>query len=318
VVVAAAFLVFVRTPDEPAAQRPPVVPVKAAVLGIGAKPEQADPCRLVDAAPLKPFGDAKVDEDYGNFDRCDVIIQRGRTGDGQGPQADVKVELLNPPADGGAPAGQRTRSGPFAVFGDPGQDGSCTRLVQLQDQYLVRVGVNDDQGDNLDVCQAADIAVASATKVLAAAGVPARTTPYPAASLAQLNACTLLDQAALAGTAGVTAPVRVQPGFGNWGCDWESDATTRAVTVMFDRDQPPGPDKGQLVHVAGRDVYAKADDFAPKTCQALLVYRQYTDSSGEAAVEEIKVVVHGDPPSDRLCTPATALAGDVVAKLPKP
>lgn len=318
VVVVAAFLVFVRTPDQPAAQGPSAVPVKPAVLGIGTNPEEADPCRLVDAAPLKPFGDAAADPDYGNFDRCDVIIQRGQSSDGQDRQADVKLELLDPPGDGGAPAGERTRSGPFAVFGDPAQDGDCTRLVQLQDQYLVRIDVSDDQGDNLDVCKAADIAVASATKVLAAGGVPARTTPYPSGSLAQLNACTLLDQTALSGTAGVTAPVRVQPGFGNWGCDWDSDATTRAVTVIFDRDQPPGPDTGQLVRVAGRDVYTKTDDFAPKTCQALLVYRQYTDATGEAAVEQIKVVVHGDPPSDRLCTPATALAGDVVAKLPKP
>ncbi|MDT8912485.1 serine/threonine-protein kinase [Amycolatopsis sp. PS_44_ISF1] len=314
VVLAAAFLLFARTRDTPA---PPAVPVKPAVLGIGGNPVEADPCRLVDATPLKAFGPAAVDPDYGNFDRCDVIIPRGAGRDGEERQADVKVELLDPSGDG-APAGRRTRSGPFAVFGDPAQDGACTRLVQLQDRYLVRIEVEDDQGDDLDVCRVADLAVASATEVLAAAGVPTRSTPYPAASLARLNACALLDPAGLAGAAGVTAPVRVRPGFGHWSCDWDSDTVTRAVTVMFDRDQPPGPDSGRLARVAGREVHTSIDDFAPETCQALLVYRQYTDAQGEAAVEQIKVVVHGDPPSSRLCTPATALAGDVVAKLPKP
>ncbi|HWD03007.1 MAG TPA: protein kinase [Amycolatopsis sp.] len=284
-----------------------------AKLGIGADPHSADPCRLVDPAPLRPFGDPEVATAYGNFDRCDVIIHRG----GGDLQADVKVELENPPADNAAPEGQRSTVGPFAVYGDPAQDGDCVRLIQLQDHYLVRVTVSDDQGDHLDVCRAADVAVGSATKVLAVAGVPARSTPWPIGSLARVNACTLLDQATLASAAGVAAPVQVDPGFGDWACDWDSSASSRAVTVIFDRDQPPDGDSGRLVQVAGHDAYLKTDDFADNTCQALLVYREYTDAQGEAAVEQIKVVVHGDPPSDQLCAPATALAGAVVSKLPR-
>ncbi|MFI5613024.1 protein kinase [Amycolatopsis sp. NPDC051903] len=284
-----------------------------AKLGIGRDPRSADPCRLVDPAPLKPFGDPEVDPDYGNFDRCDVIIHRP----GQDVQADVKVELQDPPADKAAPEGQRTRSGPFDVFGDPAQDGECVRLIQLQDRYLVRVTVADDEGDHLDVCQAAGVAVASATKALAASGVPARATPWPAGSLARVDACALLDSPTLASAAGVAAPVQVEPGYGNWTCDWDSSASTRSVTVIFDRDQPPDGDSGQLVQVAGHDAYLKTDEFADNTCQALLVYRRYTDAHGEAAVEQLKVVLHGDPPSAQLCAPATALAGTVVSKLPQ-
>ncbi|WP_326836255.1 protein kinase [Amycolatopsis rhabdoformis] len=292
-----------------AAAKAPAVPAK---LGVGKDPHSADPCRLVDAAPLKPFGDAEVDPDYGNFDRCDVILHR--TGD---LQADVKVELQDPPADGAAPEGQRSRSGPFDVFGDPAQDGDCVRLIRLQDQYLVRVTASDDEGDNLDVCHVADLAVASATKVLAVAGVPARSAPLPAGSLARVDACSLLDPATLGSAAGVAAPVQVERGYGNWTCDWDSSASDRAVTVIFDRDQPPDGDSGQLVQVSGHDAYLATDDFADNTCQALLVYRRYTDAQGEAAVEQIKVVVHGDPPSQGLCAPATSLAGAVISKLPQ-
>ncbi|MET7995315.1 serine/threonine-protein kinase [Amycolatopsis sp. NPDC005232] len=298
-----------KPPTPAAASKVPAAPAK---LGIGKDPRSADPCRLVDAVPLRPYGDPEVDPDYGNFDRCDVILNRGND-----LQADVKVELEDPPSGGAAPEGQRSRSGPFDVFGDPAQDGACVRLIQLQDHYLVRVTVSDDDGDNLDTCKPADVAVASATKVLAVAGVPARSTPVPAGSLSDVDACSLLSSASLGSTAGVTAPVQVVPGYGDWTCDWDSSASDRAVTVIFDRDQPPDGDSGQLVKVSGHDAYLATDDFADDTCQALLVYRSYTDAHGEAAVEQIKVVVHGDPPSQDLCAPATSLAGDVVAKLPQ-
>ncbi|MEW2499945.1 MULTISPECIES: serine/threonine-protein kinase [unclassified Amycolatopsis] len=313
VVLAAVTLVLLpdsgQAPAPAAASKVPAAPAK---LGIGKDPHSADPCRLVDAVPLRPFGEPEVDPDYGNFDRCDVILKRGND-----LQADVKVELEDPPSDGAAPEGQRSRSGPFDVFGDPAQDGACVRLIQLQDKYLVRVTVSDDDGDNLDTCKPADVAVASATKVLAVAGVPARTSPVPSGSLSEVDACSLLSSASLGTTAGVTAPVQVMPGYGNWTCDWDSSASDRAVTVIFDRDQPPDGDSGQLVKVSGHDAYLATDDFADNTCQALLVYRTYTDAHGEAAVEQIKVVVHGDPPSQGLCGPATSLAGDVVAKLPQ-
>lgn len=71
----------------------------APVLGIGVDPRAADPCRLVDAGPLRPFGSPEVDADYGNFDRCDVILhgdQQGGDQQGGDLQADVKVELEDP------------------------------------------------------------------------------------------------------------------------------------------------------------------------------------------------------------------------------
>ncbi|MGW7537361.1 serine/threonine-protein kinase [Amycolatopsis sp. NPDC054798] len=291
-----------KTPDAP--------PAAQAKLGIGPDVRSADPCRLVDAAPLKQFGDPETIPDYGNFNRCDVILHQGEF------QADVKVELESPPANGAAPEGPQSKSGPFTVFSSSSKD-SCGRLIELQDRYQVRVTVNRDKEYNLDLCKAADTATASATKAMSAAGVPARATAFPAGSLAYVDACSLFDAAAVATVAGVVAPVQIEPGFGGWWCDWKSPATDRAVVVMFDRDEPPGAKTGQLVRVGGHDAYLKTDDFADGTCQAVLVYRPYADAHGAQRVERLRVVVKGNGPPDRLCAPASALAGQLAGKLPK-
>ncbi|WP_037365130.1 serine/threonine-protein kinase [Amycolatopsis orientalis] len=287
---------------------PPVAPVAQAKLGIGPDPRAADPCRLVDPAPMKPFGDPEVVADYGNFNRCDVLLHRGDL------QADVQAELEDPP--GSPPEGTQSKSGPFTVFAASDKD-QCVRLIPLPDRFVVRLTAKQDDGYNLDLCRAADVAVASATKAMAAAGVPARAQPFPAGSLAYVDACSLLDSIAVSSAAGVAAPVRIERGFSGWWCDWTSPASDRSVTVMFDRDQPPDSTTGQLVQIGGHDAYLKTDDFAENTCQAVLVYRSYTDAHGDPRVERLRVVVHGKPPSEQLCAPVSTLAGSLAGKLPK-
>lgn len=292
---------FVTRPDNTGAS-------PQAKLGIGPDPRAADPCRLLDPAPLKPFGDAEKVPDYANFNRCDVILHRGEL------QADVLVELENPPR--AAMEGVQSKSGPFTVFA-PSETEPCQRVIPLQDQFVVKVTAKQDDGYNLDLCRAADAAVATATKAMAAAGVPARATAFPAGSLAYVDACSLLDAGTVTAAAGVVAPVQIEPGFGRWWCDWTSPATTRSVTVMFDRDDPPGGKTGQLVRVGGHDAYLKTDEFATGTCQAVLVYRPYTDAHGAPRVERLRVVVKGEGPSDQLCAPVSTLAGSLAGKLPK-
>ncbi|EFL08528.1 MULTISPECIES: serine/threonine-protein kinase [Actinomycetes] len=295
---------FVTRPDGPAA----TPPVARAKLGIGPDPRAADPCRLMDPAPLKPFGDPEVVPDYGNFNRCDVVLQKGDR------KADVLVELKDPP---GAPVeGVQAKSGPFPVFAAASPE-KCERTIQLQDRFVVEVTAKQDDGYQLDLCRAADTAVASATKVMATAGVPPRTVPFPPGSLAYVDACSLLDSLLVSSAAGVAAPVQIKRGFSGWWCDWKSLASDRSVTVMFDRDQPPDSTTGQLVQVGGHDAYLKTDEFASGTCQAVLVYRPYTDAHGDPRVERLRVVVHGNPPSERLCAPVSTLAGSLAGKLPK-
>ena len=49
----------------------------------------ADPCGLLDAASLSRFGDTVLDPDYGEFDRCDVLVHNNSGDD----NADVQVNL---------------------------------------------------------------------------------------------------------------------------------------------------------------------------------------------------------------------------------
>src|SRR5262249_45089814 len=37
----------------------------------------ADPCKLLDAASLSRFGATELDPDYGEIDRCDVLVHNG-------------------------------------------------------------------------------------------------------------------------------------------------------------------------------------------------------------------------------------------------
>ncbi|MFE3177915.1 serine/threonine-protein kinase [Amycolatopsis sp. NPDC059090] len=309
VVAAVAVVVATYFVTRPAKTSPPVAPVAQTELGIGPDPRAADPCRLVDPAPLKPFGDPEVVPDYGNFNRCDVILHQGDL------KADVLAELHDPPA---APLeGTQSKSGPFTVFGAADKD-QCVRQIPLQDRFVVQVTAKkQDDVYKLDLCQAADAAVGSATKAMTAAGVPARASAFPAGSLAYVDACSLLDAVTITSAAGVVAPVQIKPGFSGWWCDWKSPASDRSVTVMFDRDQPPDSTTGQLVQVGGHDAYLKTNDFADGSCQAVLVYRSYTDPHGEPRVERLRVVVKGDGPPERLCAPASTLAGSLAGKLPK-
>ncbi|MGV9297901.1 serine/threonine-protein kinase [Amycolatopsis sp. NPDC003676] len=309
VVVAAAVVVATYFVTRPAKTSPPVAPVAQTKLGLGPDPRAADPCRLVDPAPLKPFGEPEVVPDYGNFNRCDVILHQGDL------KADVLAELHDPPAS--ALEGTQSKSGPFTVFSASDKD-QCVRQIPLQDRFVVQVTAKkQDDAYKLDLCQAADAAVASATKAMTTAGVPARASAFPAGSLAYVDACSLLDAVTVASTARVVAPVQIKPGFSGWWCDWKSPASDRSVTVMFDRDQPPDSTTGQLVQIGGHDAYLKTNDYADGSCQAVLVYRSYTDAHGEPRVERLRVVVKGDGPPEQLCAPASALAGSLAGKLPK-
>ncbi|MER6902106.1 hypothetical protein [Amycolatopsis sp. NPDC000740] len=71
------------------------------------------------------------------------------------------------------------------------------------------------------------------------------------------------------------------------------------------------------MQVGGHDAYLKTNDFADGSCQAVLVYRRYTDAHGEPRVERLRVVVKGGGPPERLCAPASTLAGSLAGKLPK-
>jgi tRNA A-37 threonylcarbamoyl transferase component Bud32 len=321
VVVVAVVLVIVVPDRSVKTAAPPAAPAKtsSAVPVVPAKAElstgdvrTADPCGLVDPAAFSSFGDSGVDPAYGNFDRCDVLVQRsgGRT-------IDVETQWVVPPAAGDTPQGTTTKSGSFPVVRGTLADGECDRTLVLPDKYLIAISAKESDSDSVDLCAVADVATSMASKVLDTKGIPRRSSPFPADSLAKLDACALLDTATLSHVSKVDAPT-VSPGFGNWGCKWDSTDSDNAVFVVFDQGQPPAsPDDGHQVKVSGHSAFVLTDDYAQDTCQARVVDRSFTNANGDQAAETVLVVVYGKGPSSGLCAPATQLAGAVAAKLPR-
>jgi hypothetical protein len=64
-------------------------PPAAARAGAIGDERTADPCGLLGAASLSRFGGTELDPDYGEIDRCDVLV-RNNSGD---DNADVEVNL---------------------------------------------------------------------------------------------------------------------------------------------------------------------------------------------------------------------------------
>ncbi|MFI7119428.1 serine/threonine-protein kinase [Amycolatopsis sp. NPDC049868] len=260
-----------------------------------------DPCLLTDTAALRSYGRTELEPDYGNFNRCDVLLHRG-----DGTFTDVKVELKNHP--GSPPEGELKRVGEFDVVGGPLQDDKCIRLILVPEGYLVSVTAGDDPGAPVDLCAVADVATDSATKALSRDGTPLRKGKFPAGSLAEVDACALLDPAA------PELPGPPRPFFGRWSCAYEGPAGR--VRVIFDRGDPLDDEDGARSTQSGREIRTAADDYGPGTCRSTIAYRPYTDIDNIPMLESVLIVVNGDPPSARLCGPATILAGEVARRLP--
>ncbi|MQA79028.1 MAG: protein kinase [Streptosporangiales bacterium] len=273
-------------------------------------PHTADPCGLIQAETYERFGDAELNRTYGNFDRCDVVVEP--SGD---QEIDVAVELAPPdPAD--IPAGTTEKVGALRVVREPEGEGTCDRTVLLADDHRVDLTAKQYDGRSTKLCTMADIATEHAVDVLSRGTFPQRPAPPPE-SLAGLDACRLLDDEALARIPGVDAnDPRV--GFGNWGCSWESTTNDLTVDLLFDRDMPlSAADDGHPMRVSGRKAYVEPKGDGDETCLAQTEYRTFSEHDWRKA-ELLYLVVRGDGPTSRLCDIASDLTKDAAAELPPP
>ncbi|WP_026359927.1 serine/threonine-protein kinase [Amycolatopsis nigrescens] len=291
---------------------PPAASALSARVGVGGDVRAVDPCPLLDLARLKEYGEATLDSDYGGFSRCDVVVERPG-----GKEIDVKVELFDPPGSGFPPEGDVVRVGPFEVSRDSYKGGECGRLIHLHDGYRVDVVARwESDPDQSDLCAIADTATQVAVGVLSASGMPRRTTRANSASLARLDACTLLDAGALATVAKLDTP-QVDPAFANWDCEWEDSASSTTVRVRFDHASPPDGRDGKQVRIGDREAYVGVNEYESDSCQVKMVHRFYTDPRGSRSAETVLVLMSGPLPSDQYCAPVTTLADAVVKKIPK-
>ena len=284
----------------------PSAPARAGTIG---DERTADPCGLIDAASLSRFGDTVLDPDYGEIDRCDVIVLNNSGDD----NADVQVDLDsdrdtfdNIQSTHLVPGTQLT------VVTLKRDKEFCERAVLTPDGRQVKVSGHQLDASAPDPCQLADTATDHVVGVLAHGPVPRRTVAPAAESLAGLDACTLLDAAELKRLPGVQA-ANQDRGFGSWECDWSSDGNgDREVQIQFSRDNSLDGDDGTLVNVAGTKSYYTANDVEDDSCTVRTPHRTYTDSVGERTTEIVQLTVYAPEPTRQLCDSAAEFASVVV------
>ncbi|MDT0342131.1 serine/threonine-protein kinase [Streptomyces litchfieldiae] len=276
--------------------------------GVG-DPRSADPCALVSPKALADFGNARLDWDYGNFDRCDVVVTT------DGSEVDVKVDLSNPPL----PETRTgvTRDGTVGVVREAEEDGECTRILLLPDDNWITVSAQHWDDGSPDLCAMADAATDHAVGVLNDPGtIPRRPAPFPAGSLARYNACALPGAEALAAALPGVDAGAPETGFGDWSCMWHSTTDDGWADLRFDRAEPVTPEAGDPTQLAGHRAAVLPEAEGEGTCRMKLEYRTYTDADGQHAVESLLLVVGGADDAAGACASATALMEAAVRALP--
>jgi len=265
-----------------------------------------DPCALLDAKALGRFGTTDLNAYYGDFARCDVLINPGPD------QVDVKVEFNNTPA----PTGRvQTMSG-VQVVTNPPDDGECDQSLVMPHGNIDITAKVDNGNGPANLCEIADTATATAVAVVAKGAIPKRTAQLDPKSLFYADACNLLDNDALSLFPGVDA-LHPQPDFGNWGCVWQSTTKSEQLTLRFDRDDPQNAADGQPLQVSGHAAFDKDTNYGDRSCEIAVVAGQFRDDDDALKDELLLVVVAGDLPQDQMCAQARTLAAPAAAKLPK-
>lgn len=254
-------------------------------------PRTADPCALLDAAAFDRFGPARLDADYGGFNRCDVLVDL--TDD---IEMDVMLQFHGQESDEPPPETVR-RSEPEIG------DGDCAVTLTLTDFGVIELVTETDEWSDAELCEVADEAADHVEGQLSGLDeVPRRAEPDPR-SLALVDACALLTPADL--------DAEPDPGFADWQCRWDD------LQVLFDKGNAASAEDGATPRqLSGHDVYVEEGGYGDETCVARVVNLRYQNDSGDALVEMALVVADGDQPMAQLCEQALAFAGPVASRLP--
>jgi eukaryotic-like serine/threonine-protein kinase len=295
-------------------------PAASAVPPAIGDPHTVDPCALTDANALGRYGQTQTNANYGNFDRCDVLVQTAA-----GAQIDVEAQFQAPGALAGAPSPSPDTTGSPStvnVARPPGQSGECDRYLYLSGGYGVVVSAGTDGSQlgpsNASLCAMADTATTSAVTALDHG--PLRRRDAAGASLVHADACRLLDASALAAVPGVKV-ANYQAGFGDFSCQWASASSGTSVSLRFDQNDPLDSTDGTPMRLGGRAAYVQAggDSDDTSNCLAQVEYRNFSGVGGPT--EELLYLVvdgskgYGDQANNALCGQATRLAAAASAAL---
>ncbi|MFJ1649603.1 serine/threonine-protein kinase [Streptomyces sp. NPDC088258] len=292
-----------------AADEKPAATSAAGRAGAIGDPSGADPCKLLDAAALSRFGDTRLTPEYGEFNRCDVLVRN----DGV-EVADAQVRLDAEPAefDSGVP----TRKVGDLVIAAFERDGdACVRGIATADRQQIQVIGKRLGSPAPDLCELADAATDQVVGVLDDEAVPRRTSRPAANSLSTVDACALLDADALRRVPGVDARNQ-RRGFGSWSCGWSSDDDDSEVLVRYSRDNSLADD-GRPTEIAGTKGYLSPQESSDDSCVVRTPHRTYTNSAGDRTIELLELTVYSPQSVGELCGSATSLAATAVRNIAK-
>lgn len=300
-VVAVVGIVLVSK-DPPAEPEPVAAPPAGNLIGAE---RTADPCALLDRQALRRFGTTELDSAYGNFNRCDVMINVGSI-----ENADVEVQLVN----------RRQRvvdADPFEVVDELSDNENCDRTMPVDDKYAVRLTVQmPSPPGNLNLCDISDVALET-VKTRLRRGLLPRRASFPPDSLAHVATCPLLDADALAEVPGIDAGSGVL-GFGGWECRWHSPVNGALVHLRYDQHVADAAVKGQHLPLNGHEarVSLDSDGGISTSCTVRVVY-QPANWTPRPNVDVMMLTVEGERPGEEYCGPATRLAEAAAANLPR-
>jgi hypothetical protein len=295
VVAAVSTVVFTKQHQAPAAQQ------HESAGGLVGDERTADPCALIDKVELRRFGPTKVFTTYGNFNRCDAVVDV-RAKD----QVDLEIQLITR-------ASRAVQGRPLEVVEESQVSGECDRTVVVDDRYAVRVTAKLENPP-LDLCAVADVATGTVLDVLRSGPIPRRAVPFPAGSLAHVDACALLDDKALA-TVGVVGGGPAVNVFGNWACKWFSTVGGRAINLRYDRRPAQERDEGELVDLGGHAGYVQLDAGSGTSCTVRVPHLP-ANLPPRAHTDVVVLTVNGDLPGIEYCPEARGLAAVAAGKLP--
>ncbi len=300
------------TTDSDTTDSPTTAPNPKAQSLIG-DPHTADLCALADAARLDQFGEAKKDVDYGNFDRCDVIIR---------PDGKTRIDVEFAFRKGSQPEISKPLRtiGEIDIVEHASESEECElRLVPPDAEVTGILGIRANKedgevtGGGATLCTIADSAARSAAEFLTRGPLPRRSPPYPDDSLAWMNACELLDARALSVVPGLKAG-SLEAGVENWDCEWSSNVDELVAEVMFYRDQV-SEGYGSPLRLSGYDTYVVPKRSNDDSCTAFVKYREYGGQDAGTAAEMLRLNIEGQRPMGELCEMVTDLAGSAAAEL---
>jgi hypothetical protein len=297
VLVVAGAVLFL--PDDSTPQQPRNASAATDLIG---DERTADPCSLLDRKALAEFGPAQLHTTYGNFNRCDVLVDVGAK-----DAADVEIQLVtrkSHPVDGK----------PFEVVPEPEDPEACDRTFLVDEKYGIRVTVTLPNSP-MDLCTIADVALKTVRDTLGQGQLPRRGKAFPPDSLANVDACQLLDDAALAALPAVDTKSAV-PGFGGWACKWYSMVDRTLINLRYDQHASEEPVEGEKAKLGDHDAFVKLDTDSGTSCTVSVLHLP-PNRTPSTTVDVMVLTVRGDLPGEQYCASATALSTAAAAKLPR-